>query len=126
VNISITMPAPASDSDTGQEVTVTLTPKKTRQGLSRGALIPSVPPLSFAPQPPSSLEASSSSSVIRPPSPIPLYSLPAEDETDGAIAAHTQNSPNYEYGRKQKAFYVITRGRKIGVFYDFWCVGFTV
>lgn len=77
-----------------------------------------VPPLEFTPvfQGPSEAQPQSSEEV--PDSPTPIH--PSEGHPSLSIAGPHIN-PNGSYGRKYRAVYVITRGRKTGVFHEYWC-----
>jgi|ERR1700722_20468054 len=113
--VSITVPAPQTDASFGYDVTVTLSPRK-MQHTSTCQNQVTLAPLSLHPIP-------ALSTVATPPASGEFAHLIAIYPNDGLRTlpmVQPETNPSGGYGRKYKAFYVVSRGRRTGVFYDYW------
>lgn len=94
INLTLSVPAPSGGDANDYEYSVVVTPKKIRP---RGPQV----------------------DAAGPPIPAPSFGCPISHNCP--TKATTQGGTN-SYGRKAKAWYVITKGLAIGVFYEFWSV----
>jgi hypothetical protein len=134
--VSITVPAPQTDASFGYDITFTLSPRKI-QHTSTCQNQATLAPLSLSPIPAPSTVATPPTSVSTSLSPPQTRSgdhfevkstgefthLIAIYPNDGLLTlpmVQPETNPSGGYGRKYKAFYVVSRGRRTGVFHDYW------
>jgi hypothetical protein len=77
---------------------------------------PSVPPSTTAIVPPS--VPPSATAIVSPSTIVTSTAIVYDSEEEDVFG--TIKGPSREIGRKEKRWYLITRGRKVGVFFKFW------
>lgn len=134
IRVSVEIPTCDGFGD-GHEVTIQVSPKKPSRGSNPADNAPSyseiqpivfdttsstVDPPAFESAAAATIPPSTTANVS--PNTLAITTAIVYDSEEEDVFGMVKGPNSSEVGRKEKRWYLITRGRKVGVFYKFWCV----